>query len=339
MNTQEELVIDKQEEVVKDIDKDEIASHQKEKGLAVPGEDWTKHKEMDYTYTMFDKIFRLSLGENANFSGALYNGDYSISLEQAQRQKNEFIAHSLNLVPGSRLLDLGCGWGGWLKFAKDMGVEGIGVNLSRGQVAACQENGLNVHLKDARYIKPEDFGTFDAVSAMGSLEHVCTIDKYLAGKQDQVYDDYFQHVYNLLPVGGRFYVQSMVHGKNKIPYEDFDINAPKDSAAYLLALLTKHNPDSWIPYGHEHIIRVANPYFKKVSYSSGRLDYVQTNKEWTKLYLKFSFQKYLIFLSLIPKYLTDKEFRFQLDLLRYRPNRKIFEKEIFDHARLVFEKI
>jgi cyclopropane-fatty-acyl-phospholipid synthase len=75
-----------------------------------------------------------------------------------------------------------------------------------------------------------------------------------------------------------------------------------------------------------------------VFYSSGRLDYVKTNREWTKLFYKFNLKKYLWFASLIPKFLTDKEFRHQLAILRVRPNRVCFEREIMDHSRLVFEK-
>ena len=134
-------------------------------------------------------------------------------------------------------------------------------------------------------------------------------------------------------------MQSMVFSKNMIPYEEVDINAPKDSAAYIVALLTKHNPDSWLPYGHEHIIKVASPYFKKISYSDGRLDYVKTNREWTKRFYKFQLGKYLWFASLIPKLLTDKEFRYQLAVLRVRPNRVCFERDIIGHSRLVFEKL
>lgn len=308
---------------------------------AIEGQEWDKAKEMDFTYTNLDKFIRLSLGENAHFSNAMYNGDYSLTLDQAQTRKYEFVAESLGIKKDTRVMDLGCGWGGWLKYIKDkVGAKGIGVNLSRGQVASCRRNGLEVYLKDARFVKPEDFGTFDAVTAFGSFEHVSTVKDYLDGNQDKVYDDYFKHVANLLPKGGRFYMQSMVFSKNMIPYEKFDINAKdKTSSEYILALLTKHNPDSWLPYGHEHIIKAAAPYFKKIYYSSGRLDYIQTNREWTKLYYKFGLKKYLWYLSLIPKYFMDKEFRHQLALLRVRPNRVCFEREIMDHARLVFEKI
>ena len=71
----------------------------------------TEQKDLEYTYTLFDKIFRHSIGEMADFSGAMYNGDFSMSLEQAQRQKHEFIAESLSIKEGSRVLDMGCGWG------------------------------------------------------------------------------------------------------------------------------------------------------------------------------------------------------------------------------------
>lgn len=304
------------------------------------GQDWDKKKEMDFTYTNIDKFIRWSLGENPIFSNAKYDGDYSMTLEQAQIRKHEFVVEQLGIKQNSKILDLGCGWGGWLKYLKDkVKARGIGVNLSEGQVAACKKNGLEVYLKDARYIKPTDFGMFDGVTAFGSFEHVASVNDYLAGNQDQVYADYFKHVYDLLPPGGRFYMQTMVFGKNMIPFDQIDINAPKGSDSYVFALLLKHNPDSWIPYGHEHVIRVAAPYFKNVFYSDGRLDYIKTNREWTKRFYKFSLKKYLWFASLVPKLFTDKEFRHQLAVLRVRPNRVCFEREIMGHARLVFEKI
>lgn len=70
-----------------------------------------EQKDLDYTYTLIDRIFRICIGETGDFSGAMYNGDFSMSLEQAQEQKKEFIVENLNLRVGSRVLDLGCGWG------------------------------------------------------------------------------------------------------------------------------------------------------------------------------------------------------------------------------------
>ena len=303
-------------------------------------QEWDKASEMDYTYTNLDRFYRLSLGDNACFSNAWYDGDFSLSLQEAQLRKFRIIAEQLGITSETRVIDLGCGWGGWLKYLKEeIGATALGINLSRGQIATCRKSGLEVYLRDARYIKPEDFGTFDVVTGIGNLEHCVSVDDYLQGRQDEVYEDYFSHVANLLPEGGRFYMQSMVFSRNMIPFEDFDINAPRDSTAFILALLRKHNPDSWLPYGHEHIVRVAAPWFRQLFYSSGRLDYVHTQKEWFRHYKKFNFRKYLWFASLIPKYLTDREFRYQLTLMRVRPTQLCFEREIFDHARLVFEKL
>ncbi len=240
------------------------------------GAQFNKQEEMDFSYTNIDKLVRLSLGENPHFDCALYNDDYSLTLEEAQTKKCRFICENLKITKGSKVLDLGCGWGGFLKHLQQNDVDGIGVNLSRGQVEACRNNGLQVHLKDMRYITPADFGTFDAVTAIGSFDHVASQEDYHHGTQDKTYDNFFQHVANLLPKGGRLYIQTMVFGKNMIPFEAIDINAKKGSLPYICALQVKHHPNSWLPYGGEHVIRVASPYFKVLHHSSGRLDYIET---------------------------------------------------------------
>ena len=81
----------------------------------------SEKKDLDYSYSLIDKIFRYSIGETADYSCAMYNGDYSLSLEQAQRQKHEFIAECLSTGPGSKVLDIGCGWGPFLKYLKERG--------------------------------------------------------------------------------------------------------------------------------------------------------------------------------------------------------------------------
>lgn len=297
-------------------------------------------KDLDFTYTTIDKIFRLSIGETGDYSGAKYDGDFSMSLEEAQRAKHEFIADSLNIKKGSKVLDMACGWGPFSKYiTQEREATSIGLTLSQGQAEACQKNGLNVLVKDCRYVKPEDFGMFDAITCIGGLEHFCSVEEWKEGKQEKIYSDFFQTLYNLLPSGGRFYMQTMTFSKNMIDYEDFDINAKKGSAPHVCALVVKEFPGSWLPYGPEMVIRNAEPHFKLISQSSGRLDYIETIGQWRKKFRKFNLKKYLLYLSLIPKYITDKEFRHLVAILRISPNRVCFEKEIMDHYRLVFEKI
>jgi cyclopropane-fatty-acyl-phospholipid synthase len=126
----------------------------------------TKQEELDFCYTLTDKMFQLSLGRNAHFSNARFMGDFSMTLDEAQFAKCEYIARMCNMHEGSRVLDLGCGWGGMLRHFKTHNrVKETGVVFAEGQYKHCVSTGLNVHYKDMRTVTPEDFGTFDAVTS------------------------------------------------------------------------------------------------------------------------------------------------------------------------------
>ena len=112
-------------------------------------------RDLEFTYSLIDRIFRLSLGELADFSGAKYDGDFSLSLEEAQRRKHEYVAEQIGIGPGRRVLDLGCGWGPLLDFIRRRGATGVGVTLSSAQADACRRHGLDVHLQDARSVTRE----------------------------------------------------------------------------------------------------------------------------------------------------------------------------------------
>src|SRR6202048_837728 len=99
--------------------------------------------DIDFTYSLTDRVFRLSLGELADFSGAKYDGDFSLSLEEAQRRKHDFVAEQIGIEPGARVLDLGCGWGPLLNFIRSRGATGVGVTLSSAQVRACRRHELD----------------------------------------------------------------------------------------------------------------------------------------------------------------------------------------------------
>src|SRR4051812_25833942 len=70
--------------------------------------------DLEFTYSLIDRIFRLSLGELADFSGAKYDGDFSMSLEEAQRRKHEYVAEQIGIGPDRRGVDPGGGGGGAL---------------------------------------------------------------------------------------------------------------------------------------------------------------------------------------------------------------------------------
>ena len=281
------------------------------------------------------------MGELADFSGAKYDGDFSLTLEQAQQRKHEYVAEQIGIEPGRRLLDLGCGWGALLAFARRRGATGVGVTLSKAQLASCLRHGLDVHLSDARDISPERFGAFDAVASLGAFEHFCSPDDYRAGRQEDVYRSLFARAASMLATGDRLYLQTMVYGRNMIPPSEalaaLDSLPPAHTDAWYLAVLARQFPGSWLPFGQEQVIRCAQPDFELVSSSSGRLDYIHTIEQWNARIGKPGVRKSLLKLRLVPRWLTSPDFRMAF-ASGVSANKVCFERELLDHYRLVFQR-
>jgi len=294
-------------------------------------------QEIEFTYSLIDRIFRLSLGELADFSGAKYDGDFSLSLEQAQRRKHEYVAEQIGIGPGRRVLDVGCGWGPLLDFIRARGGTGLGITQSSAQAKACRRHGLDVRLHDARRVAADTFGQFEAVASLGAWEHFCSPDDYRAGRQEEVYRELFERIAAVLPAGGRFYLQTMVFGRNMIDPARADINAPRDSDEWYLALMQHQFPGSFLPFGEEQVVRCAEPSFRLVSSESGRLDYIETIRQWRRRFGEPSVRKTLLKLRLVPRWLRSSDFRLAFTS-GVSANSVCFERELLDHHRLVLEK-
>ena len=299
-------------------------------------------RDLEFTYSLIDRIFRLSMGELADFSGAKYDGDFSLSLEEAQRRKHEYVAAQIGIEPGRRVLDLGCGWGPLLDFIRRRGGAGVGVTLSSAQLAACQRHGLDVRLHDARRVDRDSFGSFDAVASLGAFEHFCSPQEFRAGRQEDVYRELFANVAGMLPEGGRFYLQTMVFGRNMPAPQEVDLESllalpPRDTDAWYLALMGRQFPGSWLPFGLEQIVRCAEPHLRVTASESGRLDYIETINQWNARIGAPSFRKRLLKLALLPRWLRSADFRLAFTS-GVSANQVCFQRELLDHYRIVLEK-
>ncbi|MFU8833083.1 MAG: class I SAM-dependent methyltransferase, partial [Wenzhouxiangella sp.] len=97
-------------------------------------------------------------------------------LDDAQEAKLDLICRKLDLQPGQRLLDIGCGWGSLAQYAAEVyGVEVVGVTVSREQAMLARERcaGLPVDIRLCDYREFRDIDeSFDHVASVGMVEHV-----------------------------------------------------------------------------------------------------------------------------------------------------------------------
>ena len=132
---------------------------------------------ISHHYDVSNRFYEWVLGPSMTYTCACYPTDTS-TLEEAQEAKYELVAQKLDLQPGMRLLDVGCGWGGMVRHAAaHHGVRGLGVTLSRNQAewaqAEIERQGL-AHLAEVRHLDYRDVqeSGFDAVSSIGLTEHI-----------------------------------------------------------------------------------------------------------------------------------------------------------------------
>jgi cyclopropane-fatty-acyl-phospholipid synthase len=294
--------------------------------------------QIEETYNYMDELWRASFGEHPDLTCALFDGDFSQTLEEAQRAKHRMILDGLGVRAGSRVLDVGCGWGPLLAAIRERGAHGVGITLSTRQWQACRRGGLDAHLMDWRDVTPDTFGGFDAVAGVGCMEHFCTPEDYEAGRQDEVYRRFFAWCHALLPPGGRLYVQSMVWGPGYPGYARISLDAPKGSKAWLTAMLGEFYPGSFGAFGADHYVRCAAGWFKETYRSDGRLDYIETLDRWSAWH-DWTPRKLWLAAKLVVPWLRDPAFRRKVEALRASNNKECFRREILTLCRLLFEKI
>ncbi len=153
---------------------------------------------IQFHYDVGNEFYKLFLDDQMLYSCAYFH-DWDESLEQAQFNKLDMICRKLQMKPGERHLDIGCGWGALIcHAAKYYGVKSHGITLSEQQLALTQkrisdlglEGQVTAELKDYAYVE----GPFDKISSIGMVEHV-GIDN-MAG--------YMEKVSSLLPDRGMF---------------------------------------------------------------------------------------------------------------------------------------
>ena len=165
---------------------------------------WGRHSQerdadaIHHHYDVSNAFYEHVLGPSMTYTCAVFPSE-DATLEEAQANKYDLICRKLDLKPGQRLLDLGCGWGGMVRHAaKHYGVTALGVTLSREQASWAQEAIKREGLDATAEVRFSDYrdvveGDFDAISSIGLTEHI--------GVKN--YPAYFGFIRGKLKDGGR----------------------------------------------------------------------------------------------------------------------------------------
>ncbi len=122
-------------------------------------------------YDRGNELYEAMLDKRMNYSCAYWKN--AANLDEAQEAKLDLICKKLNLKAGMSVLDIGCGFGGFAKYAaENYKVRVTGVSVSKNQVELARERcrGLNINIELMDYRKIE--GTFDRILSIGFMEHV-----------------------------------------------------------------------------------------------------------------------------------------------------------------------
>jgi cyclopropane-fatty-acyl-phospholipid synthase len=151
-------------------------------------------------YDIGNDVFTAMLDSSMSYSCGYW--ERAADLEEAQRAKLDMICRKLELVPGERLLEIGCGWGGLARHAAEhYGVEVTGITVSKEQQRLARERcaGLPVRIELMDYRDLE--GKYDKLVSVGMFEHV--------GPKN--YEVYFATAARLMKDEGLFLLHTIGH--------------------------------------------------------------------------------------------------------------------------------
>ena len=221
-------------------------------------------------YDLGNDFYGQWLDPSMTYSSALFtSGDQS--LEEAQSVKYRRVADLAGITPGSSVLEIGCGWGGFAEtVAKDYKANLRGITLSAEQLKYGQERLAKQGLDEFATLVFEDYRHTE-----GQFDHIGSIEMIEAVGQDN-WDSYFQTVHDRLKPGGTAAIQAIT-----INEADFDAysSGPDFIQRYIFPggmLLTK---TVMREYGDKHGLVLENV-------DTFRLSYAKTLKLWRERFLE-----------------------------------------------------
>jgi cyclopropane-fatty-acyl-phospholipid synthase len=217
-------------------------------------------------YDVSNEYFELFLGPTMVYSCAIFSRGAK-TLEEAQEEKLETVARKLELKPGDRVLDVGCGWGGFpLWAAAKHGASVVGITLSPPQAEKARRRAEEAGVADRVEIRVMDYRDlattgekFDAIASIGMVEHVGSGN----------IDVYAETLAGLLEPGGRL----LNHGITRLRHTDAE--AGPFSERYVF-------PDAAPLHLSRNLLALERAGFVTHHVEDFAADYAETLKHWAE---------------------------------------------------------
>jgi cyclopropane-fatty-acyl-phospholipid synthase len=153
-------------------------------------------KNISYHYDLGNDFYEELLDETMTYSSGIFNADNKDDMKRASLLKYDRIIDTLGITRDDSVLEIGCGWGGFIKRCSErIGCNIVGITLSEQQYAYCKERGQNVELIDYR----NKTGTFTKIVSIEMIEAV--------GADN--YNTYFNTISKLLTINGSAMIQAI----------------------------------------------------------------------------------------------------------------------------------
>lgn len=166
-------------------------------------------KNIHAHYDLGNDFYRLWLDSTMTYSSALFEGDVTRSLADAQSAKYARILGVLGVQPGQHILEVGCGWGGFAEHAARAGCRVTGITISKAQLEYAQRRIAAAGVQDRVELRLQDYRDLG-----GQFDHVVSIEMFEA-VGERYWPGYFGMLRDRLKPGGRAVVQSITIDEKK----------------------------------------------------------------------------------------------------------------------------
>lgn len=163
-------------------------------------------RNIQFHYDLGNDFYAQWLDPSMTYSSAIF-ADWDNSLESAQMRKYRRLLDILEVQPGERILEIGCGWGGFAELAaRERGAMVTGVTLSREQLAYARARIASAGLSHQVQFQLTDYRDIDPAQHGGPFDHVVSIEMFEA-VGEKYWQTYMDKVRDVLRPGGRAALQ------------------------------------------------------------------------------------------------------------------------------------